>query len=327
MFSFDGSFQSDCQKDAVPPSLLALANMILDQISNTKQSRQKQPPQVQLFQFPSCLFSTVSNMQGKSQQAQCTTTSAGKSLFPCSLPVMKIHAAARSRGLLDTLHSLGMCVSYDRLLQSSSDVRNGIYQRFLIKDAVYPSKLRQNLFNTAAVDNNDHNQSSATAIDSFHRTGISVNVIENPSHTRGGLDCGVAVLNQDRSSKSTAHLPSTYTSVPPVALRTKNFNVLVVQGPVRLTNFLATAAAEKKEDGWLNLVKAAIKKQAVDKWISWSVYHANAYHAIIQPPEIHTLLPLFTESPHSTVMLRPWISPKQQFSTVPEPWANTRPNS
>ena len=119
-----------------------------------------------------------------------------------------------------------------------------------------PSKLRQNLFTTAAVDNIDHNSNSATVKVSFHGTGISL--IQNPSHTHGGLDRGVAVLNQDRSSKSTAHLPSTNTSVPQVALRTNNFHVYVVQGPVRLTNFLATAAAEKEEDGWFNLVKAAI---------------------------------------------------------------------
>ena len=134
---------------------------------------------------------------------------------------MKIHASTRSRGLVDTLHSLGMCVSYDRLLHISL---NGICQRFLILgDAVCPSKLPQNLFTTAAVDNIDHNPNSANAKDSFCGTGISL--IQNLSHTRGGLDRGVAVLNQDRSSKSRAHLPSTYTSVPPVALRTNNFNV------------------------------------------------------------------------------------------------------
>ena len=35
-FSFDGFFQADCQEDAVQTSLLALVNMILDRISNTK---------------------------------------------------------------------------------------------------------------------------------------------------------------------------------------------------------------------------------------------------------------------------------------------------
>ena len=116
----------------------------------------------------------------------------------------------------------------------------------------------------------------------------------------GSRSCRV----ESRSSKSTAHLPSTYTSAPPVALRENNFNVPVVQGPIRLTNFLATAAAaEKEEDGWLNLVKAAIEKQAVDNWILWPVYHANAHHTIIPPPAIHALFYLFTGCAHSTAML------------------------
>ena len=72
----------------------------------------------------------------------------------------------------------------------------------------------------------------------------------------GSRSCRV----ESRSSKQTTYLPSPYTTVPPVALRAKNFIVPVVQGPIRLTNFLATAAAaEKEEDSWLNLVKAAIQ--------------------------------------------------------------------
>ena len=66
---------------------------------------------------------------------------------------------------------------------------------------------------------------------------------------------------ESRSSKPATHLPSPYTSVPPVALRGKNFNVPVVQGPIRLTNFLATDAdAEKEKDGWLNLGESSHSK-------------------------------------------------------------------
>ena len=39
-----------------------------------------------------------------------------------------------------------------------------------MKDVVCPPKLRQGLFTTGAVDNIDHNPSSATAKDSFHGT-------------------------------------------------------------------------------------------------------------------------------------------------------------
>ena len=142
--------------------------------------------------------------------------------------------------MVDTPHSLGMCVSHHMLLQFT----NGICQRFLIEEAVYSSKLRQNLLTTAAVNNIDHNPSSATAKNSFHGSSIHVSLIQIPSHTDGGLSHGVAVLNQDISLKSAAHLSSTYTSLPQVGLRTKNFNVPVVQDPFRITNFLAAAEKE-----------------------------------------------------------------------------------
>ena len=116
---------------------------------------------------------------GSVRHYQCRET-----LLPLYLS-MKIHAPTRSRRLVDTLHSLGRRVSYDRLLQVSSNVTNGICQRFLILgDAVCPSKLPQNLFTTAAVDNIEHNPSSGTA-----STGISL--IQHPGHTHGGLDRGV----------------------------------------------------------------------------------------------------------------------------------------
>ena len=89
---------------------------------------------------------------------------------------------------------------------------------------MYPSELRQNLFSTAAVDNIEDNPSFTTAKDFFY--GTSISLIQNPSHTHSGLDDEVAVLNQNRCSKATTHLPSTYTSVPPVAPRTKNSNYL-----------------------------------------------------------------------------------------------------
>ena len=47
-----------------------------------------------------------------------------------------------------------MCVSYDRLLQLTSDI-------------VWPPKMSQGLFTTGAVDNIDYNPISATARDSF----------------------------------------------------------------------------------------------------------------------------------------------------------------
>ena len=39
---------------------------------------------------------------------------------------MKIHAVTCSRNLIDTLFSLGICVSYDRFLRLTSDISSAL---------------------------------------------------------------------------------------------------------------------------------------------------------------------------------------------------------
>ena len=215
---------------------------------------------------------------------------------------LKIHAVTRSRRLVDTLFNLGLCVSYDRLLQLTSDIANGVCQSFRVEDVVCPPKLRHGLFTTGAVDNIDHNPSSATA-SSFHGTGISL--MQHPSHTHGGADRGVLVIGQGGSStKSVTPLPSAYTIVPPAALKTKVFSAPAVQGPVRPPNLLTAAAAKEDMYAWLSKVKTAVEKSTMDGWISWSAYHADAHQAVIPPAAITALLPLFLDNAHSVAMIR-----------------------
>lgn len=146
------------------------------------------------------------------------------------------HAVSRKRGLIDTLFSLGMCVSYDRLLQVSADIANGVCQRFKLEDVVCPPKMRNGLFTTAAVDNIDDNPSSGTSRDSFHGTGVSL--IQHPTHECAGSDRGMLVINQiTPSTRSIVPLPQAYTSVPPVALLTKQFTAPPVDAPVRPLDF------------------------------------------------------------------------------------------
>ena len=157
------------------------------------------------------------------------------------------YVATRSRRLVHTLHNLGMCVSYDRLLQLSSDnkwdqptfsdIRCCVSIKFAAKSLDYSNSQQHRpqpkLCNRQRFLPCDRHISNSTSM--AH------------SWWPGSRSCRV----ESRSSKPTTHLPSTYTRVAPVALRAKNFNVPMVQGPIRLTNILATAA-EKEEDGWLN---------------------------------------------------------------------------
>ena len=143
-------FEADCQKDAIPPSLLALVNLNLHGSNIKHQTEQTTTTSAALSIYQLLIFNSAKHA-GKESTGSVYHNQCRESPLPLYLS-MKIHAATRSRRLVDTLHSLGMCISYDRLLQLSSDVTNGICQRFLIEDAACPSQLRQTLLTTAVTE-------------------------------------------------------------------------------------------------------------------------------------------------------------------------------
>ena len=127
------------------------------------------------------------------------------------LSCLKIHGETRKKGLDDTLHNMGLCISYDRLLGISTDIANKVC-------AMYDKEgVSRNVFTVAAVDNIDHNPSSATARDSFHGTGISLMQLPSEQHDVTPRVIPVIDENPEKTRRIQA-LPAAYTNVPPVAL-------------------------------------------------------------------------------------------------------------
>ena len=112
------------------------------------------------------------------------------------------------------------------------------------------------------------------------------------------------MIGPGTSSKSVTSLSSAYTIVPPAAFKTKEFTAPAIQGPVRLFNLPAVAAATEDECLWLRKVKTALEKSTVEGWVSGSAYHADMYQGVIPPPAIDALLPLFLDNAHSVAMIR-----------------------
>jgi hypothetical protein len=220
-FSFDGSFQENCRQEAVPQSLLALVNMILDGANiklQTQQVHTTRKPALAISQL--VVFNSVKHPRNADSSSSARHSRCRETPLPLYL-AFKIHEITRNRGLVDALFNLGLCVSYDRLLQLLTDIVNGVCQCFKEEDVVCPARLRLELFTTAVVDSIDH---SSTAKESFHGTVISL--MQHPSHTRGGTDQGIQVICQGSSSiKSVTHLPSAYTIVSPACIKTKDFCV------------------------------------------------------------------------------------------------------
>ena len=167
-FSFNGSFQKGCQQEAIPNSLLALVNMIQEGPNIVHQTQLGTSPSTSSAHSISQVL--VFNSVKHTRSANATSSTHHSRDRESPLPIyiaFKMHGLTRKRTLVDTFFILGMCVSYDRLLQIAADMAEGICTRFEADNVVCPPKMRRGLFTTGAVDNVDHNPTSTTARDSF----------------------------------------------------------------------------------------------------------------------------------------------------------------
>ena len=106
----------------------------------------------------------------------------------------------------------------------STEITNSVIERYESEGVVCPSKLRGELFTTAAVDNIDHNLSSTSSHSSFHGTAISL--VQHPCNGELGTPRDTVVFDPSKpsTSKTISHLPSIYSEVTTMALTTGDLN-------------------------------------------------------------------------------------------------------
>ncbi len=153
-----------------------------------------------------------------------------------------------------------------------------------------------------ALDNCDHNPTSATAQDSFH--GTSISLFQFPSEDNPGTERSATSIEHERSAKLKP-LPDDYAQVPPAILCTKTVFLLESDGPVTpYERTLPVALAEEKQ--WLAHVKELLDKDNLDKedYVTWSAYHASCQPQIPHTVCFNSLLPLFYESAHTVAMIK-----------------------
>lgn len=183
--SFNGSFKYGCQKESVPASLLALVEMLLEGPNKLKNGTSEEDQQLRTASLTIAQLVTFNMCK---QESKAKTRYRGRDR-ECPLPIytaLKIHGQTRKRTLVDTFHSLGMCISYDRVLDISTDLANSVTALFELEEAVCPPKLKKDLFTTGEVDNIDHNPSSTKSSDSFHGTAITL--IQHPTEDNRGSE-------------------------------------------------------------------------------------------------------------------------------------------
>ena len=257
-YHFQGSFEPDRQSKSIPESLNALVRMILEGSSiknqasaSAKESNQATLTIAQLIKF-NCVKSRKQNSSFVRHQNSMETP------LPLYIGAM-IHTRTRKKGLVDRLFDLGISVSYDRVLNVSADLGNLLSDQFEATGIVCPSSLRKNVFTTVAVDNIDHNPSSATAAGSFHGTAISV--VQHPSAEGEGTELEKPAFIST-ASKSIKPLPTFYTNVSPVAKSCVKSPTEMLQGSMVFdSNTIWQLQQVTSMPGWSSFMLPSRKKR------------------------------------------------------------------
>jgi len=209
---------------------------------------------------------------------------------------LSIHHMTRSKKLIQQLYQMGICVSYDRVLEIEDWIATSVCKQFKEDGVVTPACLRKGVFTVGALDNLDHNSSSSTAVDAFHGTGISL--FQFPTKADPGEDRPPVTIPPTGTKHS---LPNNYALVPAVALTATTVHV-----PMGLTSRRGVEhlqfclyEAQFKERRWIEHAFTLVEKDNLtgEDALVWAAHHAIQQPLTEDPPAISALLSFFTRRP------------------------------
>ena len=300
---FNGSFSKDCQETSVPKSVSTLMNMILEGPNIKSQSEN---PLSQIASSLSQLL--VYNSRGQSHTASSNMRHSKERETPLPIYIgLNIHGKTRKRELIDEFFSLGLSISYDRVLAITTELANQSSQFYHEIGLVCPSKLHKGLLTLGAIDNIDHNPSSTTAKDSFHGTGMSL--FQQPSSENPGIPQIHLKTELPLGHKTILPLPEEYIQVTPIIPHAQkpNLPMSATHSQVTPSNLNNLTVAMEKEKVWLDDVlktRDQDKAAQTESSVSWSAHHAATHTNVQFAPCISTLLPLLKDCAHTTATIR-----------------------
>ena len=192
-----------------------------------------------------------------------------------------------------------MCISFDRVLEISTQLGDSVVSTYLEKGVVCPAVLQKGIFTTSAVDNIDHNPSATTTTTSFYGTGISV--FQHPTSGVVGGKRNIDFLVERPKSRKVSCLPESYTNVMPAYLKSKP-SPPPITTPLVLNNYDHSLRSLPMKYEWLQFVSLTDEVVEVET-VSWS-YHASR----VKGPQVEvsttSLLPLLNDQAHSVATIK-----------------------
>ena len=210
--NFDGSFPEHCQTKSVPIELISFIRLLVDGL-NVDNDHFSQAS-LTISQLIVANFKQISRKRTSQYSRSIRSRETPVQLYTS----LKLYSTIRSRRLIDHLFQLGICSSYDRVLEITKSLSDHMTRQYQRDGAFCPSKLKKNVFTMMAKDNCDHNASSTTATQHYH--GTSITVMQYPTREKPGdqIDQSAPVLTAPSSSRKVMSLPSSYTKTKPVFL-------------------------------------------------------------------------------------------------------------
>eukprot|EP00112_Aurelia_sp_Birch-Aquarium-sp1_P011752 Seg2473.2 transcript_id=Seg2473.2/GoldUCD/mRNA.D3Y31 product="hypothetical protein" protein_id=Seg2473.2/GoldUCD/D3Y31 len=285
-----------CQEGSVPRSLVTLISTIIggtDITDNVATAESK----IALTISQLIKFNVVKHKRRKAKEIDSLRhTKELETPFPLYTGLL-IHAQTRKKGIVNTFAQQGLSVSYERVQDVQLNVTKQLCKKYQEDGFVCPPNLKEGLFTTAAVDNIDHNPSSATAVKAFH--GTSISIFQHPEIALEPMQTDLKADLEDSSTK--IELPESYTTLSPTKTKAGEYSLQTVNWNNESTH----KAVDEMKDWLEHLVKLNEEDSTGDikDRFSWSGFHSKK-SAVSPVKSTSTLLPLLNESVNSTAMLR-----------------------
>ena len=290
--TFDGNFPQSCQRQAVPIELLTLISLIIDglNIDNTQFSQASLTiSQLILANFKQ---SSRSSKAQYSRNIRCRET-------PVQIYTsLKLYSSIRSRNLIDHLFKLGICSSYDRILEITKSLSDNMTSQYVRDGAFCPSNLKKNVFTMMAKDNCDLNAASSTATMHYHGTSITVMQCPNESDTSENITEPIIPIPANSRTKKVVSLPSSYIEPKPVYLSKgklflpKQDEVCTVYDSNDIFDIEKTKEIEWIDEQTNRQLKGSVLH-------SWSKHHAEKQRTKLGENGINAILPLIPKPVHT----------------------------
>ena len=163
-------------------------------------------------------------------------------------------------------------------------ISNQVCMAYQAMGLVWPLHLKKNLFTTAAIDNEGHNTSSATAESSFH--GTTMSVIQHADNHLSLLSFRVDANNSGRRKQG--RLPVSYTDVQPTVLGKLE---PPVSSDIDPDSFFLDGSTSALPNKWL--LKLATETEDVKDRMSFLGYFSRTFDKVFKTS--NHLMPLITE--------------------------------